>query len=716
MSDICDYHESCREERHDLTEEAERLCQDLYEMDGEEPSIRLVVAGGFSAGKSAFINHYLGRKVAAEGVTATTRSCTEYVYGPADSYTADGEEVSREEYLNLSKEEGTRRKFVVTLASDKLDGITLIDTPGIGNEQQETDFAKQAIYSANILLWLVNINDGTIKDTDLTVLKDAMAKAENVPLAFLLTFADKHPKKKIEAVSEEIQGISNDNGFRVPYRPLPFSAKTTDGVMPSVREFIERQEDELTKILADCQERQCRNWESRRERLLARLKELEGEFEESKNREIGKLEAYKRDIKHNIKNRKKSLKGAFERKIRNALKTCLDETADDPPLSAITLKEVPNTGLLLLGGNICNAYEASFCRSGWNTVVGNRLAKSLEPFKTSTAFYLMRVDKWEKVIADFVSAFGNSLSQNIQNIRDDSFVLANAKDEAQRRMRNRIGAVLRQYMEEHINEIERMFLNGFWATFHEQDYRWEEPNLNQFQEDEAEVGFIIGEVQAESFPKYEEPQSREDQPQGDEPQPIQHRLRSPIRKDWYVISGIFVGWAGVHLAYIENWGGYCLSMLLLVISVWTSSWKIHLWHNISVGLLLVWWLLTFIEDCDGNVLRLRKKGVPISRTCDDAQLPSQESHSPKKRIVYALLSILLGTLGFNGRYIRSRRENRATRTLVWSLVFAILLYSLFGSETWTPLICLNIIAMFMWNIFCALFVDEDGDGRQMKWF
>ena len=218
----------------------------------------------------------------------------------------------------------------------------------------------------------------------------------------------------IERVSRKIQDISNENDFRVPYTPLPFSTKPLIEANPKVREYIERQEEELAKILGDCRERQRKHQKSRRERLVTVLDSLKQEFEESKQREIDRLEKWRREKQEQIKNAEERLKATFERKICTAIIKCLDEIADDPPLSAIRLREIPNTGYNW------NDYQASFDRYGWSRIFAGRLAKSLEKSKTTFNQRQTATYKWEKAIDDFSSDFGYVISQKIEPIRDDS--------------------------------------------------------------------------------------------------------------------------------------------------------------------------------------------------------------------------------------------------------------------------------------------------------
>jgi len=93
-----------------LAEDSKTLGSSIEQL---EELFLLVVVGEFNAGKSAFINALLGQKLLQEGVTPTTTHINLLRYGPAESRTV----------LNENQQ-------VITLPSDLLAEISIVDTPG----------------------------------------------------------------------------------------------------------------------------------------------------------------------------------------------------------------------------------------------------------------------------------------------------------------------------------------------------------------------------------------------------------------------------------------------------------------------------------------------------------------------------------------------------------------------------------------------------------
>lgn len=92
------------------SEDRDVLGQSIAQLDD---LFMLVVVGEFNAGKSAFINALLGRKVLAEGVTPTTMRIDILRYGPVEERTVIDED-----------------QHIHTLPIEALSEISIVDTPG----------------------------------------------------------------------------------------------------------------------------------------------------------------------------------------------------------------------------------------------------------------------------------------------------------------------------------------------------------------------------------------------------------------------------------------------------------------------------------------------------------------------------------------------------------------------------------------------------------
>ncbi|MDT5038838.1 MAG: hypothetical protein QOE03_4023 [Micromonosporaceae bacterium] len=107
----------------------------------DEP-LRVAVAGRLKAGKSTLVNALIGRRVAPTGVGECTRIVTQFRYGPSDRVDVvrrTGTRVSLplDESGMIPQRLGVPRSEVsyvdVTLTSDHLRDLTVVDTPGLSS-------------------------------------------------------------------------------------------------------------------------------------------------------------------------------------------------------------------------------------------------------------------------------------------------------------------------------------------------------------------------------------------------------------------------------------------------------------------------------------------------------------------------------------------------------------------------------------------------------
>ncbi|MET0426533.1 MAG: dynamin family protein [Actinoplanes sp.] len=117
--------------------------------------LRVAIAGRLKAGKSTLVNALIGRRVAPTAVGECTRVVTRFRYGPADRVDVvvrDGSRVS----LPLDDDgmipqrlgvPGARVAYVdVSLTSEKLRELTVVDTPGLAStDTRVSERAQEAV-------------------------------------------------------------------------------------------------------------------------------------------------------------------------------------------------------------------------------------------------------------------------------------------------------------------------------------------------------------------------------------------------------------------------------------------------------------------------------------------------------------------------------------------------------------------------------------------
>lgn len=176
--------------------------------------VKVAVAGGYSAGKSTFLNCITqSKKLLPTGIEPTSVVLT-YVNCSRDnkSVAVRGENVAGNKVL-LSSDvlesirhtsagqnsvAGVLKRLIVDIpaAADYMDGIVFIDTPGydnsaskdIGDASSDRDVALSCFNEADFVLWCVDVQKGTVGKADIDVLEKRKKNGdERTPYALVVT-------------------------------------------------------------------------------------------------------------------------------------------------------------------------------------------------------------------------------------------------------------------------------------------------------------------------------------------------------------------------------------------------------------------------------------------------------------------------------------------------------------------------------------------------
>jgi ribosome biogenesis GTPase A len=161
----------------------------------DEVFVNLVVAGEYNSGKSSVINSILGEKIIPVGPEPMTLAVSIFKYGERRKALIEFEdetfrEVSHEEFEKLkhtSKDESgidvARIKYIHFYYPDPyLNKVNIIDTPGFSTTTEAGDDKKTReaiLQKTDVLLWIFNVNNGTVKNSELNILKDLFEKVFN---------------------------------------------------------------------------------------------------------------------------------------------------------------------------------------------------------------------------------------------------------------------------------------------------------------------------------------------------------------------------------------------------------------------------------------------------------------------------------------------------------------------------------------------------------
>lgn len=197
---------------------------------------QVVVAGGFSAGKSSFLNALTG---AADLLPTGIDPCSmvqTYLYCSAKSteiivkginlknavVLLDKDVLQSIQHESKSKVylASVLDKLFVEIPSEKLDGFVFIDTPGYNNSDQKNstnnatdeETAKDALKRGNVLLWVIDAGGGTIPKKDLEMIRDFIQNGEDRKVAIVFNKADKKGIAEIKKIVDDASSMISDLG------------------------------------------------------------------------------------------------------------------------------------------------------------------------------------------------------------------------------------------------------------------------------------------------------------------------------------------------------------------------------------------------------------------------------------------------------------------------------------------------------------------------
>ncbi|WQV05503.1 dynamin family protein [Helicobacter pylori] len=189
----------------------------------------VAVGGGFSAGKSTFLNNLLGLKLKLpEDMNPTTAIPTYCLKGKREVLMGFSQNGSMVELPNLAfnhqflKSLGFNLKeimpfMLLSAPSAPFEFLCFIDTPGFNPANQgytggDKESSKESLKHAKHILWLVSCESGGIGSDDLEFLQE-LYEEEGKQVFIVLSRADRHTKSQLEEVAIKIRETLKDNGI-----------------------------------------------------------------------------------------------------------------------------------------------------------------------------------------------------------------------------------------------------------------------------------------------------------------------------------------------------------------------------------------------------------------------------------------------------------------------------------------------------------------------
>lgn len=206
---------------HDLDEYCSNLSLALTSHENTEHT-QIVVAGGFSSGKSSFLNRLTNcSNLLPTGVEPVSVVKT-YLYCSRNNRNITVKGVNQKNILvnlNVGVLQAIQHakksniylasvleKLFVEIPSNDLDGLVFIDTPGYNNSEKpnqsngktDKETALEAMKEGNVLFWLVDCERGTTVSEDIEIIKQFKGKK-----VFIFNKADKKGVSECEKIVEE---------------------------------------------------------------------------------------------------------------------------------------------------------------------------------------------------------------------------------------------------------------------------------------------------------------------------------------------------------------------------------------------------------------------------------------------------------------------------------------------------------------------------------
>ncbi|MCQ2902753.1 dynamin-like GTPase family protein [Helicobacter pylori] len=188
----------------------------------------VAVVGGFSAGKSTFLNNLLGLKLKLpEHIDPTTAIPTYCLKGKKEVLMGFSQNGGMVELPHLAfnhqflESLGFNLKeimpfMLLSAPSAPFEFLCFIDTPGFNSANQgytggDKEASKESLKHAKHILWLVSCECGDLHKDDLEFLQELYEEGKQVFI--VLSRADRRTKSQLEEVAIKIRETLKDNGI-----------------------------------------------------------------------------------------------------------------------------------------------------------------------------------------------------------------------------------------------------------------------------------------------------------------------------------------------------------------------------------------------------------------------------------------------------------------------------------------------------------------------
>ncbi len=264
----------------------------------------VAVGGGFSAGKSTFLNNLLGLKLKLpEHIDPTTAIPTYCLKGKKEVLMGFSQNGGMVELPHLKfdhqflKSLGFNLKeimpfMLLSTPSVPFEFLCFIDTPGFNPANQgytggDKEASKESLKHAKHILWLVSCERGGIESDDLEFLQELYEEGKQVFI--VLSRADRRTKSQLEVVAKQIKKTLKDHGIEF----LGICAYSATRYL-EIKEFSEKSPvfDSLEKFLMKLNQRS-----EKQNEILGYLYEVHSMYEKAIKQDANRFKRYQSELR-----------------------------------------------------------------------------------------------------------------------------------------------------------------------------------------------------------------------------------------------------------------------------------------------------------------------------------------------------------------------------------------------------------------------------------
>ncbi|WP_139549810.1 dynamin family protein [Helicobacter pylori] len=267
----------------------------------------VAVGGGFSTGKSTFLNQLLGLKLKLpEHMNPTTAIPTYCLKGKKEVLMGFSQNGGMVELSHLAFDHqfleslGFNLKeimpfMLLSAPSVPFEFLCFIDTPGFNSANQgytggDKEASKESLKHAKHILWLISCERGGIESDDLEFLQELYEEGKQVFI--VLSRADRHTKSQLEEVAVQTKETLEDSGIEF----LGIGAYSSERYQ-EIKEFSEKSPvfDSLEKFLKKLNQRS-----EKQNEILSVLYNVHLAYEKAIEQDANRFKRYQKAL-HSVK-------------------------------------------------------------------------------------------------------------------------------------------------------------------------------------------------------------------------------------------------------------------------------------------------------------------------------------------------------------------------------------------------------------------------------